>query len=188
MAQTPSPLELMIEKFLELDTNKDEKIDRNELYAACSKAGLKENEVDEWMNRYDYDNDGKLSLNEFCRGLGLRLNEMRAEREERTAQRSGTAPTLKDGVQIIASTMSLSKQVEITNKFVELVEKTGGKSEELQNVARDLKAFLDSKYGRVWQVVVLNGSYWMNYSHEPLMSMQFKYEPNICLLWRTPNS
>ncbi|KAF7261464.1 hypothetical protein EG68_01167 [Paragonimus skrjabini miyazakii] len=187
MAYTASNLERMIEKFLELDTNKDDVVDMQELINSCKTGGLNMTEVMDWINKYDVNQDGKITLDEFCRGLGLKSAEMRIERTERKAAREGNARHVDPSIQIIASTMSPEKQAEVTDKFIELVSNVGNKPEEMNNVAKQLKTYLDSKYGRVWQAVILTGSYWMNFSHEPFMSVQFKHGPHICLAWRTPS-
>ncbi|TGZ68801.1 hypothetical protein CRM22_004067 [Opisthorchis felineus] len=186
MSYTPSQLERLILKFLELDTNRDEVVDRRELKYAWLNDGITEDEVSHWLDKYDLNGDGNITLDEFCHALGLKCDEMRIERYERQRERDGFAKALNPDVSIIASTMSVDKQVDITNKFVELLKETSGRPEDLNEVAKNLKDYLDKQYGRVWQTVLVAGSYWMKFSHEPFMSLQFKCGPHICLVWRTP--
>nr|5FWZ_A Chain A, CALCIUM BINDING PROTEIN [Fasciola hepatica] len=96
------------------------------------------------------------------------------------------APTLSTDIEMIATTMSVPRQVEVTEKFKSLVTAHNGKDEEMKDVAQDMKNYMDEKYGRVWQCVILTGSYWMHFSHEPFLSIQFRYGRHICLAWRTP--
>lgn len=187
MANTASNLEFLIERFLEMDTNRDETVSRQELYDAC-KSRMSQEEIDKWMENFDADKDGNITLDEFCRGLGLKAGEMRIEKTERQESKAGRGRPLADDIEVIASTMSQEKMVEITEKFKELVAKTGGKQEEMNQVVKELKDFLDEKHGRVWQSIILTGSYWMKFSHEPFMSLQFKHGPHIVLVWRTPSS
>ncbi|TPP63278.1 Tegumental calcium-binding EF-hand protein 4 [Fasciola gigantica] len=179
-------IESMIEWFMQLDTNKDEAVDAKELTGYYRKNGVPEEKIKNFMEHFDTDKDGKITLMEFCRGLGMRVDEMRVEQKQREVQRQGKAPTLSTDIEMIATTMSVPRQVEVTEKFKELVTAHNGKDEEMKDVAQDMKNYMDEKYGRVWQCVILTGSYWMHFSHEPFLSIQFRYGRHICLAWRTP--
>ncbi|VEL13394.1 unnamed protein product [Protopolystoma xenopodis] len=56
-----------------------------------------------------------------------------------------------------------------------------------KKIASKLKIFLDTDYGRMWHIVVVAGSFWMNYSHDEKYSFHFKVGKYIFLIWRTPN-
>ncbi|KAA0193481.1 Tegumental calcium-binding EF-hand protein 4 [Fasciolopsis buskii] len=179
-------VESMIDWFMEMDTNKDNAVDEKELVAYYKQKGVSEEVIKKWMDHFDADKDGKITFDEFCRGLGMRAEEMKIEKEYRAEQRAGKAPNVSTDIELIATTMSQPRQVEVTEKFKEIYNKHGGKDEEMKDVAQELKTFLDEKYGRVWQCVVLTGSYWMQFSHEPFLSIQFRFGRHICLAWRTP--
>ncbi|VEL30734.1 unnamed protein product [Protopolystoma xenopodis] len=66
----------------------------------------------------------------------------------------------------------------------ELRGEQGGMKKE-GDVAAALKLFLDKKYGRLWHVVLVRGSFWMNYSHEKDASLQFRDGPYSILVWKT---
>ncbi|THD27821.1 Tegument-associated antigen [Fasciola hepatica] len=200
-----SNLEKMIQLFLQLDRNRDDIVDENELRQACAEHKLPEEEVSQdliteckflipilwlqrWLDMFDADENGKITLEEFCRALGLRTAEMRVEKMEREEVRAGRGRPMPEDVEVIASTMSQEKKVEVTEKFKEFLAKTGGKPEDMNLVVKQLKDYLDERHGRVWQTLVLTGSYWMKFSHEPFMSLQFKVGPNIVLVWRTPSN
>nr|AAZ20312.1 tegumental calcium-binding EF-hand protein [Fasciola gigantica] len=179
-------VESLIDWFMELDKNNDEAVDKKELTAYYKSKGVSDSKINEWMEHFDVDSDGKITLMEFCRGLGLRIDEVRVEQKQRALQRAGTAPALGTDIEMIATTMSQPRQVEVTEKFKELVTAHNATDEEMKDVAHELKTFLDDTYGRVWQCVILTGSYWMQFSHEPFLSIQFRYGRHICLAWRTP--
>ncbi|KAK4473978.1 hypothetical protein MN116_003297 [Schistosoma mekongi] len=183
-----SLMEQFIRGFIEIDKDNNELIDKQELVKYCQQNKLDMKQIDPWIARFDTDKDGKVSLEEFCRGFGLKVSEVRLEKEELKRDKEGRVSKLPPDIQIIAATMSKAKQYNICCKFKELLDKTGRTGDEVRTVANNLKAFLDSEYGRVWQVVILTGSYWMNFSHEPFLSIQFKYSNYVCLLWRTPSS
>ncbi|VDK74493.1 unnamed protein product [Dibothriocephalus latus] len=53
-------------------------------------------------------------------------------------------------------------------------------------VAKELKKWLESTYGRTWHVLIVRGSYWLQFSHEPEFSFQFELGPYVYAMWRTP--
>lgn len=76
----------------------------------------------------------------------------------------------------------------ITSNIYEVDNIGGGNSKihEAQTVAA-LKQWLELHYGRVWHVLCIRGSYWMQYSHEIDCSLQFQLGSFVYLLWRTPS-
>nr|CAX72713.1 Tegument antigen (I(H)A) [Schistosoma japonicum] len=183
-----STMEQFITAYLTIYRDGDEVVDKKELVDYCRKEKLDMKMVDTWLSHFDVDKDNRITLEEFCRGLGLKANEMRIERNHIKAVQSGRVPKIPDGVEIIASTMPLPRQVEVTQLYKDLLPKSGGHEADMRKVANDFKIKLEERYERVWQVVLLTGSYWMNFSHEPLQSIQFKVDKNIILAWRTPNN
>ncbi|TGZ68808.1 hypothetical protein CRM22_004072 [Opisthorchis felineus] len=200
-------IESMIDWFLEMDKNEDGLVDRKELQQFYESKNLPQNQIDtanrikmnwltillhiplvpkEFINRFDTNDDNKITMAEFCRGLGLRMDEITNERKQRKQDRENAGKPLSGAIQIVSTTMSSQKQYDITEKFMDLCKTHGTDSNGMKVVAKEFKAFLDNQYGRVWQCVVLTGSYWMHFSHEPFLSIQFKYDKYICLAWRTP--
>ncbi|KAA3672572.1 uncharacterized protein DEA37_0013892 [Paragonimus westermani] len=183
------PIEQFMELFMELDENKDGSVDREELEAFYKQHNLNPKDIENWMKRFDANADGKITRDEFCRGLGLNLEDVLQEQKERSEQRQKD-PAEKphfDGVEIISTSMTLKKQEEVIKKFQELIGDESAPSEEKMNdVVNELQTFLNEAYGRVWQCIVLTGSYWMKFTHEPFMSIQFRYKQNhVVLCWRT---
>ncbi|CAH8569262.1 unnamed protein product [Dicrocoelium dendriticum] len=188
MSEQESPdVERLVQLFLEIDTNDDDVVDLKELRTYYGKHGIQQRNIDQWLSTFDENKDDRITFNEFCRGLGFNPNELRIERKHRIEQRNGKGPHVASDVEMISSTMSDYKIHECTEKFKHLIAKYGGNENKITEVAREFKAFLDSEYSRVWQVVIVSGSYWMHFSHEPMQSIQFKYEKYICLAWRTPS-
>ncbi|CAH8462675.1 unnamed protein product [Schistosoma rodhaini] len=182
-----SQMEEFIRAFLEIDADSNEMIDKQELIKYCQKYRLDMKLIDPWIARFDTDKDNKISIEEFCRGFGLKVSEIRREKDELKKERDGKFPKLPPNIEIIAATMSKTKQYEICCQFKEYVDNTSRTGNDMREVANKMKSLLDNTYGRVWQVVLLTGSYWMNFSHEPFLSIQFKYNNYVCLAWRTPS-
>ncbi|KAF8564202.1 hypothetical protein P879_08825 [Paragonimus westermani] len=185
MAVHASDMEKMIELFLSMDKNEDGFVDIDELREACVEKKLNMNQIDEWLQRYDENHDKRISLDEFCAGLGLNGDEMNVEKIERDVKSLSHCPKVDPSITVIDFTMSISKQAQVTDKFLELTREVSSDPKQMGTVASKLKRFLEEHYGKVWQVVILSGSYWINYSHAPLLSMHFQYGPFICIVWRT---
>ncbi|CAH8455355.1 unnamed protein product [Schistosoma bovis] len=182
-----SSMEEFIRAFLEMDADNNEMIDKQELIKYCQKNRLDMRLIDPWIARFDTDKDNKISIEEFCRGFGLKVSEIRREKEELKKEKDGKVSKLPPNVEIIAATMSKTKQYDICHQFKEYIDNSSRTNNDIKEVANKMKTLLDNTYGRVWQVVILTGSYWMNFSHEPFLSIQFKYNNYVCLAWRTPS-
>ncbi|KAK4473087.1 hypothetical protein MN116_002734 [Schistosoma mekongi] len=183
-----STMEQFITAYLTICRDGDDVVDKKELIDYCRKEKLDMKLVDTWISHFDVDKDNRITLEEFCRGLGLKVNEMRTERKHIKTVQSGKVPKLPDGVELIATTMPLPVQVEVTQLYKDLLPKSGIHDADMRKVTNDFKTKLEERYERVWQVVTLTGSYWMNFSHEPFQSIQFKVDKYIILAWRTPNN
>ncbi|THD25976.1 Tegumental calcium-binding EF-hand protein 3 [Fasciola hepatica] len=182
-----SNVEQMISLFLELDSNKDGSVTRDELVKFYESHKLNKSQIDEWMSRFDTDSDGKITLEEFSKALGLDLDDLKMEKVQLQNQRTSKKTEINvDGVEMLCTTMPVERQEVVVKKFKELLQSVSGNENRMNEVNDKLKAFLDEKYGRIWQCITLTGSYWMRFSHEPFMSIQFKYQDKyICIAWRT---
>ncbi|RTG87885.1 uncharacterized protein DC041_0008690 [Schistosoma bovis] len=157
-----SSMEEFIRAFLEMDADNNEMIDKQELIKYCQKNRLDMRLIDPWI-------------------------ASRREKEELKKEKDGKVSKLPPNVEIIAATMSKTKQYDICHQFKEYIDNSSRTNNDIKEVANKMKTLLDNTYGRVWQVVILTGSYWMNFSHEPFLSIQFKYNNYVCLAWRTPS-
>ncbi|TPP59291.1 Tegument antigen [Fasciola gigantica] len=185
MTNCSADLEKMIDLFLSLDKNEDGAVSMDELKAACEEKKLNMKEVQTWLARYDKNKDGTITLDEFCDGLGLNNNEMTVEKDERDYSKTAVIPKVDKSIKVIDCSMSDAKKAAITDQFIALAKEVSNNPKQMSNVATKLKRFLEGAYGQVWHVVIVSGSYWMNYSHAPLFSMQFQHGPFVCVVWRT---
>ncbi|VDQ04964.1 unnamed protein product [Trichobilharzia regenti] len=180
-------LEEFIKAYLSICSEGDNVADREELTDYCRKKNLDMKLVEQWIEKFDVDKDDQISMEEFCRALGLSQKEMQIEKVHRTDSNAAKVPNVSSDFEIILSKLSKQAEYDITERVRELFgNTTENKDAEIKDISNKLKQYLDDTYDRVWQVVILRGSYWMNFSHEPFKSIQFKYGPYIILLWRTP--
>ncbi|GAA34310.1 Tegument antigen [Clonorchis sinensis] len=182
-------VEELMKCFMVLDVNNDGFVSRQELTDFCQKQNLSTADIDQFLQRFDTDADGKISFEEYARGLGLTIHEVQQEKKEIDLQKSREASGEKlkfDDVEILSTSMTWSKQEAIINKFKELVGGGEPNEEAMNNVVEQLQQFLNEEYGRLWQCIMLTGSYWMKFSHEPFMSLQFRYSGKLVVcVWRT---
>ncbi|KER23038.1 EF hand [Opisthorchis viverrini] len=182
-------VEELMKCFMLLDVNNDGFVSREELVDFCQKHQLNPADIDQFLQRFDVDADGKISFEEYARGLGLTIQEVQQEKKEVNLQNSREASGEKlqfEDVEILSTSMTWSKQETIINKFKELVGGGDPNEEAMNNVVEQLQQFLNEEYGRLWQCIMLTGSYWMKFSHEPFMSLQFRYSGKLVVcVWRT---
>ncbi|TGZ68804.1 hypothetical protein CRM22_004069 [Opisthorchis felineus] len=182
------PFEKLIKLFFLLDKNNDGFVSRSELIEYYDKNGLEKRNVEEFMNRFDAYNDNKISMDEYCRVFGFYLHEAQMEKKDLKVQQaretSGSLPSFDD-VEILNSSMTWEKQEDIVNKYKELVGGGDASNERMNDAVQDLQTYLNRTYGRTWQCIILNGSYWIRYNHDPFYSLQFKHGgKNVVLVWR----
>ncbi|KAH9595687.1 Tegument antigen [Schistosoma haematobium] len=180
-------MEQLIELFFELDKDNNEIVDKQELINYCQENKLDMEMVNRWLSRCDTDKNNKITFDEFCRGFGIKLNEMRVEKIERALTWDNVTPVKPSNINIIKSAMSETKQAKVIETFQKLMQQYGADEKNLDKVSSELKKFLEETYGNVWHVIIMNGSFWMSYSHEPFCSLQFKMNRHSCSVWRTPS-
>nr|CAX69496.1 Tegument antigen (I(H)A) [Schistosoma japonicum] len=179
-------MEKFIEIFLKLDRDKNGVIEKNELTQYCKKENMNMDMVDEWLRLFDIDSNDEISLREFCEVLGLNYEEMIIEKKDRENMAAGLAPKLDPDIKILNTSMTIQKQVEITKAFKELLNEKYAGDKSINLIANDIKKYLDKKYGGLWQVFIIDGSFWSNFSHEPFLAIQFMYDKYRCVFWRSP--
>ncbi|KAL3307336.1 hypothetical protein Ciccas_014154, partial [Cichlidogyrus casuarinus] len=153
-----------IRAFVAIDRNMNNVIHMDELRMYAREQNWDNEMIKKWMNMFDENRDNQITLAEYCNVLGLHQNQIQDARKN-----MGNTKTISSEIKIINVAMPLSLQYEITNYVIRMTNQGSYNQKEYdpRQGANDLKAWLDRTYGRAWQVVIVNGSYWMNYSHEP---------------------
>ncbi|VDP46495.1 unnamed protein product [Schistosoma curassoni] len=108
------------------------------------------------------------------------------EKKDRENMVAGLSLKLDSDITIFSTSMSLQKQVDITNVFKEMLNKKYTDEKSIIVIVNDIKKYLDEKYGKLWQVFIIDGSFWSNYSHEPFLAIEFMYDKFRCVIWRSP--
>ncbi|CAL8079828.1 unnamed protein product [Calicophoron daubneyi] len=180
-----APEEAMMLIFVGLDINEDGKVTVEELRETARRERISDREVTKFLQRFDANRDGVITFDEYVRGLNLNREEAIKERRIRINERDAPPKFDVDGVEIVHSTMTVTRQKEVVAKFQELLHKYGDRDEQMNLILNEMKTYLDSQYLKTWQCLILNGSYWMKFNHEPFGSIQFQMGKNrVFVAWR----
>jgi DNA-binding transcriptional MerR regulator len=173
-----------VQSFFAIDVDNTEEITIDELRAYAHKNNLSNSFLEKWVRLFDKDHSGRITFDEFCRVLGLKQSDIR-EMRRKTVQTVQTLPgdrrRFPAGVSVLSADLSEDKQYDIIFTMISYMEKQNER-----DASKMLKQYLDTKYGRLWHVVILIGQFWAFYSHEPACSLHFKIGRHIFLLFKTP--
>ncbi|PAA84871.1 hypothetical protein BOX15_Mlig016025g3 [Macrostomum lignano] len=136
--------------FESIDTDFSGEITREELEAYCRKQNFDEKFVQKWLNLFDADNSGTISIDEYCDTLGLRPNTEYMEKVQ--VQRSNAAPADDDwmnGVKVIAVAEALDE--DLMRLIVRLAREAQAKHTVEKDIAMYIKDRLDEKDQAAWQ-------------------------------------
>lgn len=86
-------------------------------------------------------------------------------------------------VRIIYDKLPISDQIKICNETKRLA-KTVINPEDNMKLSNQLKEYVDKEFGPAWQVAIIDGSYWITFSHLPENSFQFVYNDHAYLFWK----
>ncbi|KAF7232619.1 hypothetical protein EG68_10228 [Paragonimus skrjabini miyazakii] len=175
-------MEDFLNVFFKIDTDYDETITMQDLETFAKKNQLDPLITKRWTTLFDKERAGKITLRRFCEVLGLKPEEALSKRRGTIADFSELFKLGTD-VTVHASDMQMGQQINISNETRSLLKKEPELS--ATDLAKNLKIFLDSEYGRAWNVVVTDGSFWMNFTHDVQASFQFGLRKKNFLVWRT---
>ncbi|VDP66570.1 unnamed protein product [Echinostoma caproni] len=92
-------------------------------------------------------------------------------------------PRLRPEFEVIKATMGMNEQIALSEEVYVIERECQG---DTRYIADRLKKYLDSRYGRMWHVVICKGSTASSFSHIPYTSFFFLYKGHTYLIWRTP--
>ncbi|CAH8569374.1 unnamed protein product [Dicrocoelium dendriticum] len=169
-----------VDVFLAVDEDHNGEITVEELEHYASANHLDKTMVQTWNALFDPMQNGSITLPMFCEKLGLKPEEVISIREERLSK---AATILPSDVRVISADMSLVDQVMIINEIRRNFKEVSS-SQELPNLAKRIKVFLDGHFGLSWQVLIAVGSYWATYTYLCGTSIQLFMNDYSYLIWR----
>lgn len=96
-----------------------------------------------------------------------------------------TAVQVPPEVTLVKSKLDDNTEVCITTKMKELLD-FHLQSKNVQEFTSSMKRWLDNSYGKLWNVVCTDGSYWMNYGYEDAYSLHVNIYSYHVMLWKSP--
>nr|CCE94314.1 tegumental antigen [Schistosoma mansoni] len=170
-------MEPFVNIFFAIDEQQNETITRDELRRYVKHNHLDEGMITRWQSLFDPTNSGIITFQKFCDVLGVKPEQARTLRKSVINNR----PLPKD-LQIISQNMSSEDQFQI----FEFVRSLLDKNLSVQDMTQMIKQWLDKTFDPSRHVVIIDGSYWISYSHLPEQSLQFRLKEKCYLVWRTP--
>ncbi|THD26156.1 Tegument antigen (I(H)A) [Fasciola hepatica] len=166
--------------FFSIDGDASGMITIDELQEYVETNNLEESMVTDWQLLFDPQNTGVITLENFCRTLGIAPAEAKMQRDNMVKQNQ-TAPSAKNGITILHTDVTDSLKEDILKKLMELLSLLESKEE----VTFQLKKYLDDKYGRSWVVILTADSFWLQATHVTQSAYCFRTNDISCLIWRT---
>nr|CDS30646.1 tegumental antigen [Hymenolepis microstoma] len=187
--------------FYEIDTDSDGIITRADLEQFVRNNDfVDKNLVKSWMKLFDTSESDLITIQLYKKKLGLPDDERDRTNSSHSSfpEPPSYANMRASEIRIISASMPAINQAEVIEESCRLIATntegsnsfSGGsrtiKFNESQTAA-NLRQWLELRFGRVWHVIIVQGSYWMHYSHEIDCSLQFQIGSHVFLLWRTPS-
>ncbi|KAF8566657.1 hypothetical protein P879_02910 [Paragonimus westermani] len=169
-----------IEVFFYVDSDRCGNITVKNLETYVLKNNLDKSMVTKWCDLFDPENTGKITLEKFCDVLGLKAADVIKKREEFYQNQ---VARLGDDVQVIFQNMPLEQQVLITDE-VRLRASRITSNDQIQQFTVDMKQFLDEHFGPSWQVLVVDGNFWLTHTYIPNSSFQFNMQDRSFAFWK----
>ncbi|CAL8072164.1 unnamed protein product [Calicophoron daubneyi] len=159
-------MDVFIEAFVGIDKDGSGTITTDELERYVEENRLDSVMITKWKELFDPENTGVITLEVFCEKLGLQPEAVQAKQEANVS-----AAKLGYDIRVITVRMSMQDQVDITNETRRLALATD--TFDAAEISKQLKQYLENKYGGRWQVIIVRGSYWMTFSFIVQRSFQF---------------
>ncbi|KAA0197380.1 Tegument antigen [Fasciolopsis buskii] len=177
-------MEDFLNLFFKIDTDYDEVIHLKDLSAYVAKNHLDTCMITRWRTLFGAESTGIIKLAKFCEVLGLRQEDALVRRQSAIHMESNKF-SLGSDVEELAADMQQVMKVKVTNETRRLLRSKGTNASPAE-YAQGLKVYLDREFGRAWHVIVVRGSFWMNFSHVRERSFQFRLKNWHFLVWQTP--
>ncbi|KER23658.1 hypothetical protein T265_08511 [Opisthorchis viverrini] len=111
-------MEPFLEAFFSIDTDHSERITIRELQDYVKRNNIDQSMVKRWQVLFDANDSGVITLDEFCKTLGIRPSEARAYNANMV--RASHGPSLPREVDVITATLPFDQQVDIVNEVMRL--------------------------------------------------------------------
>uniref|UniRef100_A0A1I8ISM7 EF-hand domain-containing protein n=2 Tax=Macrostomum lignano TaxID=282301 RepID=A0A1I8ISM7_9PLAT len=195
-----------LKAFEAIDTDFSGEITKQELEEYCKKQEFDDRFIQKWLDLFDADNSGTITVEEYCETLGLTPNtdyiekvETRRvnagppgtgvdEADQYAVQSSGNDGEIDDSldnVQILAVDDQLPE--DLMRTIVRLAREGQAVYSLEKDIAKHIKAGLDDLDGRAWHAIVGRFQYGSFCTHEVGRMLHCFVGRFAFLVWRTPD-
>ncbi|KAF7258257.1 hypothetical protein EG68_04215 [Paragonimus skrjabini miyazakii] len=171
-----------VDVFLKIDTKNSNQITVDELKAYATKNRIDNEAVRKWIKEFDSDNRGVITVDKLCSVLRIKPANIMSRRQSLGQQNVGN-PHLGDDIHVIYEDMPLADQLIISNETRERF-RTVKSKDDMNKLTEDLKEFCDNRFGKSWQVGVIDGAHWITHNHLPGCAFQFHMNDHTYMFWR----
>ncbi|KAF8567753.1 hypothetical protein P879_07360 [Paragonimus westermani] len=142
--------------------------------------------LQKWLELFDTDHTGKITLQKYCDVLGIvfdfeQISPYRVEERQLALPERVSTP-----YEVLYTEMPETMQLQIVDMARAMMgENVAFRDLPTSDFALHFKNSLDQKYGPVWQVVVIEGSYWMTHMHIEHRTFHFRIGSRTIITWQT---
>ncbi|TGZ68800.1 hypothetical protein CRM22_004066 [Opisthorchis felineus] len=181
-------MENFLTTFRKIDKSQRNVIDKEDLRKYVDENDLDEKMVERWLEVFDLENTGRITLKNFCNVLGISLES--TEVEQIFERALFTTPLESGNItpgEVIHSQMEEFMQngvIRMSHQIIPLDD--FAPTEVLADASKKLKSLLEHAYGSTWQVAIIEGSYWMTHTHLVRRTLHFRHGSKSIVVWQTP--
>ncbi|CAH8682493.1 unnamed protein product [Schistosoma rodhaini] len=183
-------MDSFLDAFFALDTDNREVISLNDLSSYNKKHGLQDSFPETFLRRFDAEKTGVITLEQYCKALGLVPKQARELRRRRTTVL--LEQLIPRDLEIIYDDMELEMKVKVMELFINDLRESGRKTnidmEKLDQSMQRLKEYLDTRYGKSWHIITSINQHLGRFSYEPNTLFHFCLGRFVVLIWKTPCS
>ncbi|KAA3677427.1 uncharacterized protein DEA37_0006581 [Paragonimus westermani] len=181
-------MDAFLEAFCALDADNREVISLEDLRQYNQKNNLEDTFPETFLNVFDHDHTGTITLEQYCKTLGLIPKQAREFRRRRTTEIfENLVPA---DLEIVHDDMDLEIKVKILQMFVDDLREAGKKpnvdAQRLDESIQKLRHYLETRHGRTWHIVVSINQQLAWFSYCPGYMFHFCLGRFAVLLWKTP--
>ncbi|CAH8671789.1 unnamed protein product [Schistosoma margrebowiei] len=183
-------MDSFLDAFFALDTDNREVISLNDLSSYNKKHGLQDSFPETFLRRFDAEKTGVITLEQYCKALGLVPKQAREIRRRRTTVL--LEQLMPRDLETIYDDMDLEMKVKVMELFIDDLRESGRKTnidmEKLDQAMQRLKEYLDTRYGKSWHIITSVNQHLGRFSYEPNTLFHFCLGRFAVLIWKTPCS
>jgi len=172
--------------FEKIDEDFSGEITADELAEYMRKNNYKEEGVQKWMDIFDEDKSGTITIEEFEKALGLVANQAYIEKVMAHRQHSERGNSFEDDMKgVIIVTLAKNMPEDQQRKLVNLL-KAAAKEKDANegSIAKMLKGEMDLLFGKQWNIVVHRHQIGSLCTHDEGGLFHFRFGTYYVLAWK----